>query len=86
MVLVRLKWNRMEYKGILISFDNYMNLQLDKASEIVFGENSQNEIEEPIGEIFIRCNNVLFIKEVKEMEVNMEKDKKESEEHKSTFE
>ncbi|KAK6460390.1 hypothetical protein DFJ63DRAFT_280541, partial [Scheffersomyces coipomensis] len=60
-VIVRLKWNKTEYKGTLISIDNYMNLQLDHTSEILYEDNDRKE--ELIGEIFIRCNNVLFIRE-----------------------
>lgn len=56
-IIVRLKWNKTEYKGKLISIDNYMNLQLDNTFEIV------DDKEELIGDIFIRCNNVLFIRE-----------------------
>ncbi|RLV90495.1 Small nuclear ribonucleoprotein F [Spathaspora sp. JA1] len=67
-VIVRLKWNKTEYRGTLISIDNYMNLQLDQTYEIIY-ENDQepdNKNEELIGEIFIRCNNVLFIRQAKE--------------------
>ncbi|CCE83609.1 Piso0_004193 [Millerozyma farinosa CBS 7064] len=60
-VIVRLKWNRMEYKGKLLAIDNYMNLQLDHTYECMF-ENGERK-EELIGEIFIRCNNVLYIRE-----------------------
>lgn len=60
-VVVRLKWNRTEYKGTLVSIDNYMNLQLENTSEVVYEGNEKRE--EPIGEIFIRCNNVLFVRE-----------------------
>lgn len=60
-VIVRLKWNKTEYKGTLISIDNYMNLQLDKTSEVVYEDGEKKE--EAIGEIFIRCNNVLFVRE-----------------------
>lgn len=62
-VVVRLKWNRTEYKGTLVSVDNYMNLQLEQTHEIV--REGDEVKEEPIGEIFIRCNNVLFVREVK---------------------
>lgn len=41
--------------------DNYMNLQLDKTYEIIY-ENDERK-EELIGDIFIRCNNVLFVRE-----------------------
>lgn len=57
-VIVRLKWNKTQYKGTLVSIDNYMNLQLDNAFESMDGSE-----EEQIGEIFIRCNNVLFVRE-----------------------
>lgn len=56
-VVVRLKWNKTEYKGVLVSIDNYMNLQLEQTVEIADGK------EEEIGEIFIRCNNVLFVRD-----------------------
>lgn len=62
-VLVRLKWNKLEYKGTLLAIDNYMNLQLDDTLEIV--KEGLLTREEKIGEIFIRCNNVLFIREAK---------------------
>lgn len=55
-VNVRLKWNNTEYRGILLSVDNYMNLQLDEAVEFIDAEEKGK-----IGEIFIRCNNVLFV-------------------------
>lgn len=67
-VIVRLKWNKMEYKGTLLAIDNYMNLQLDETYEIV-REGDQKK-EEKIGEIFIRCNNVLFVRE--DQDVKME--------------
>ncbi|KAK6197443.1 uncharacterized protein RJT21DRAFT_128761 [Scheffersomyces amazonensis] len=60
-VIVRLKWNKTEYRGRLLSVDNYMNLQLDKTYEILHEDGERKE--ELIGEIFIRCNNVLFIRE-----------------------
>ena len=56
-VLVRLKWG-IEYKGVLVSFDKYMNLQLRETEEII-----NNEIKGSLGEILLRCNNVLFVKE-----------------------
>lgn len=56
---MRLKWNRLEYQGKLIAFDSYMNLQLEDALEIA----TKGEPGEEIGEVFIRCNNVLFVRE-----------------------
>ena len=44
-----------------------MNLQLDQTYEIIFDDTNTTK-EELIGEIFIRCNNVLFIREYKEIE------------------
>ena len=55
-VRVRLKWGQ-EYQGILSSSDAYMNLRLDKTEEFVDGEFAGF-----LGEVLIRCNNVLYIK------------------------
>jgi small nuclear ribonucleoprotein len=55
-VLVKLKDGR-EYKGRLIEMDNYMNLVLSGAEEI---ENDEHTAR--FGEVFIRGNNILFIK------------------------
>lgn len=66
-VVVRLKWNKTEYRGQLISTDNYLNLQLDNTFEIIY-DNEDKHREEAIGSIFIRCNNVLFIREHKDLE------------------
>lgn len=57
-VIVKLKWG-IEYQGSLVSVDNYMNIHLDKTQEFVDGK-----IAGEIGEILIRCNNVLYIREV----------------------
>ncbi len=57
----------MEYKGILIAFDGYMNLQLFNTEEWIDGECRGN-----IGESLIRydilsefnrCNNVLYVRD-----------------------
>ena len=55
-VMVKLKWG-MEYKGKLLSFDSYMNLQLGDTEEIVEGEGTG-----VLGEVLVRCNNVLYIR------------------------
>ena len=47
----------MEYKGILVSSDRYFNLQLANAEEYVDGDSTGN-----LGEILIRCNNVLYMR------------------------
>ncbi|KAJ1963836.1 Manganese transporter smf1 [Dipsacomyces acuminosporus] len=58
-VVVRLKWGQ-EYKGLLASSDSYMNIQLINAEEFQDG-NSAGELP---GELLIRCNNVLYIREL----------------------
>ncbi|KAI9217818.1 hypothetical protein BC828DRAFT_351098 [Blastocladiella britannica] len=55
-VVARLKWG-MEYKGTLVSFDEYMNFKLDKTEEFINGASAGE-----LGEVLIRCNNVLFIR------------------------
>ena len=55
-VLVKLKWG-MEYKGLLVSVDSYMNLQLTNREEFVDGQLTGN-----LGEVLIRCNNVLYMR------------------------
>mmetsp|Transcript_21942 Transcript_21942/g.31857 ORF Transcript_21942/g.31857 Transcript_21942/m.31857 type:complete len:84 (-) Transcript_21942:55-306(-) len=55
-VMVRLKWG-MEYKGLLMSVDSYMNLQLANTEEFIDGNFAGN-----LGEVLIRCNNVLFLR------------------------
>lgn len=55
-VRVRLKWG-MEYQGKLASSDAYMNLQLVNTEEFIDGE-----LAGFLGEVLVRCNNVLYIK------------------------
>uniref|UniRef100_A0A6B2LX26 Sm protein F n=1 Tax=Arcella intermedia TaxID=1963864 RepID=A0A6B2LX26_9EUKA len=55
-VIVKLKWG-MEYKGYLLSIDSYMNLQLADTEEFENGAFKGN-----LGEVLIRCNNVLYIR------------------------
>ena len=59
-MLVKLKWG-MEYKGLLVSVDSYMNLQLTNTEEFVDGQLTGN-----LGEVLIRCNNVLYMRAVPE--------------------
>ena len=56
-VIVRLKWGQ-EYKGVLMAIDSYMNLQLGNTEEWVGGELAGN-----LGEVLIRCNNVMYVRE-----------------------
>ncbi|CAG7817418.1 unnamed protein product [Allacma fusca] len=53
---VKLKWGQV-YKGYLVSVDGYMNLQLAEVEEYVNGNCTGN-----LGEVLIRCNNVLYVK------------------------
>ncbi|EZG46955.1 small nuclear ribonucleoprotein F [Gregarina niphandrodes] len=55
-IAVRLKWG-LEYRGKLVSFDRYFNIQLDQASEWKGGEFAGE-----LGQLFIRCNNVLWVR------------------------
>ncbi|KAF2239970.1 small nuclear ribonucleoprotein SmF [Viridothelium virens] len=55
-VLVRLKWGEDEYTGRLVSVDAFMNLQLSGTVEWKDGKNTGT-----LGQVLIRCNNVLWI-------------------------
>ncbi|XP_018575932.1 small nuclear ribonucleoprotein F [Anoplophora glabripennis] len=59
-VMVKLKWGH-EYKGYLVSVDGYMNLQLANTEEYIDGSSTGN-----LGEVLIRCNNILFIRGAEE--------------------
>lgn len=59
-VSVRLKWG-IDYQGILKSFDRYMNVQLTGSEEVIEGDKKGE-----LGEILIRCNNILYIREISE--------------------
>ena len=59
-VIAKLKWGR-EYKGYLVSVDSYMNLQLASTEEWIDDQFSGN-----LGEVLIRCNNVLYLRGVPE--------------------
>ncbi|GHJ87131.1 hypothetical protein NliqN6_3533 [Naganishia liquefaciens] len=65
-VWVRLKWG-LEYKGYLVSTDGYMNLQLANTEEWQDGQSNG-----ALGEVFIRCNNVLYIRGAQEDETKAE--------------
>merc|ERR1712011_51477 len=59
-VMVKLKWGH-EYKGFLVSVDAYMNLQLAKTEEYIDGNCTGS-----LGEVLVRCNNVLYVRGVDE--------------------
>ncbi|KAL7638565.1 UNVERIFIED_CONTAM: hypothetical protein RMT77_011141 [Armadillidium vulgare] len=61
-VIVKLKWGH-EYKGILVSVDGYMNLQLANTDEYIEGQ-----VTGSLGEVLVRCNNVLYIRGAEEEE------------------
>lgn len=49
--------------GFLVSVDSYMNLQLASSEEWIGGKFAGN-----LGEVLIRCNNVLYVRGVMEEE------------------
>ena len=57
-VMIKLKWGH-EYKGYLVSTDGYMNLQLAQAEEFIDGASTGS-----LGEVLVRCNNVLYVRGV----------------------
>ncbi|XP_003382969.1 PREDICTED: small nuclear ribonucleoprotein F-like [Amphimedon queenslandica] len=61
-VIVKLKWG-MEYKGYLVSTDSYMNVQLANTEEYIDGSLTGN-----LGEVLIRCNNVLYVRGIEDEE------------------
>ncbi|KAF2276137.1 small nuclear ribonucleoprotein F [Westerdykella ornata] len=62
-IIVRLKWGDTEYKGRLVSMDLYMNIQLANTEEFVNGVSSGT-----LGQVLIRCNNVLWIGQADKVE------------------
>lgn len=69
-VMIKLKWG-MEYKGNLTSVDGYMNVQLTNSEEYVNGN-----LAGPLGDILVRCNNILYIREVVEESVETKETEK----------
>ncbi|KAF4124929.1 small nuclear ribonucleoprotein F [Geosmithia morbida] len=69
-IVVRLKWGETEYKGKLVSLDSYLNLQLSGTVEYIEGKATGD-----LGQVLIRCNNVLWIRgadQNEEADTNME--------------
>ncbi|KAM3498613.1 hypothetical protein MY10362_008076 [Beauveria mimosiformis] len=66
-VSVRLKWGETEYKGKLVSLDAYMNLQLANTQEYI-----ADKLTADLGQVLIRCNNVLWIRGAEDGDVKME--------------
>lgn len=73
-VIVRLKFSGTEYHGTLLSIDNYMNILFDK--DVIEIESptagKQPSLEKGItlgNELFVRCNNVLWIGKAQQDEI-----------------
>lgn len=66
-VIVKLKWGQ-EYRGDLVSTDEYLNVQLVNCKEFIRGK-----FVDALGEVMIRNNNILYIRggdeKVGEMEI-----------------
>lgn len=66
-VIVMLKWGQ-EYKGYLVSLDEYLNVQIVNCEEYVRGK-----LVGTLGEVMIRNNNILYIRredeEIEEMKI-----------------
>jgi len=60
LVIIRLKWGQTEYKGRLVSVDSYMNIQLNETEEFIDRQSTGQ-----LGQVLIRCNNVLWISAAK---------------------
>lgn len=56
-MVVKLKWGQ-EYRGLLVSTDSYMNFQLSETEEWI-----NEEMAGELGDVMIRCNNVLYVRE-----------------------
>jgi small nuclear ribonucleoprotein F len=65
-VRVKLKWG-MEYQGTLASSDAYMNLQLDRTEEFI-----DNQFAGFLGQVLIRCNNILYIRAAQDQESSVD--------------
>merc|ERR1711997_562950 len=59
-VMCKLKWGH-EYKGYLVSVDGYMNLQMAQTEEFIDGNCTGN-----LGDVLVRCNNILYVRGVEE--------------------
>jgi small nuclear ribonucleoprotein (snRNP)-like protein len=49
--------------GVLVSVDQYMNIQLGNSVEY-FDEQNKG----PLGEVIVRCNNILYISGIDEID------------------
>lgn len=58
-VVIRLKWGQMEYRGLLVSVDSYMNVQLSNTEEVVDGQSKGT-----LGQVLIRYVAILLCPDV----------------------
>jgi small nuclear ribonucleoprotein F len=69
-VVVKLKWG-LEYRGYLDSKDDYMNFKMSETEEWGYEEETSGKrelkLKGKIGEVLIRCNNVLYIRQADNM-------------------
>lgn len=62
-ILIKIKKNRL-FRGVLLSFDQHLNLYLEECTQIYEIENEEGDLieeREELGEILIRGDNVVFI-------------------------
>ncbi|KAH7816229.1 small nuclear ribonucleoprotein F [Monocercomonoides exilis] len=64
-ILVKLKWG-LSLQGYLVSVDSFMNLELANCEEFVEGKATGF-----LGQVLIRCNNVLYIDALPEGETDI---------------
>jgi small nuclear ribonucleoprotein F len=64
-ISVRLKWGSTDYRGTLVSVDSYMNLQLSDTQEYL-----DDKFTGELGQVLIRCNNVLWVRRADEGKEN----------------
>merc|ERR1712032_1442202 len=70
-VVVKLKWG-LEYRGFLDSKDDYMNFKLSETGEWGYDDADASgkrdlKMKGKVGEVLIRCNNVLYIRQADNM-------------------
>lgn len=56
-MVIKLKWGQ-EYRGLLVSTDSYMNFQMSETEEWI-----NEELAGELGDVMIRCNNVLYVRD-----------------------
>ena len=60
-IICRTKWGQKEYRGYLVSVDGDWNLRLANTTESIDGDYNTSL---DMGDVFIRANSILYIKEV----------------------